>query len=619
MKQHILIQLFKVTFLALFIGCLQVNGFAQTNIKVEGIVISKIDKLPIPGVSIIIKGTSKGTVTDFNGKFQLAVDSTGITLEAMYIGYKSVDYKLNNFNKIHIELEEDTESLEEVIVVAYGGRSKGRRSKKMSTSSVISIGSNNSVNTESYAEVSENTFHKVTKKPLSTFSVDVDRASYSNVRRNLNNGNLPPKDAVRIEEMINYFDYSYPQPITEVPFSINHELSLCPWNEENLLLKIGLQGVKMERDELPSSNIVFLIDVSGSMSNQNKLPLLKSSFKMLLNNLNEKDRVAIVVYAGSSGLKLPSTKCSNKAKIIEALDNLEAGGSTAGGEGLKLAYKVAKQNFIKKGNNRIILATDGDFNVGVSSNEAMEELITERRDEGIAISVLGFGMGNYQDDKMEIIADKGNGNYAYIDNLQEAQKVLVKEFGGTLMTIAKDVKFQLEFNPKFVAKYRLIGYENRLLEDEDFDDDKKDAGEIGAGHSVTALYEIVPVIKKTRNMSELKYQSTELTEYAKNSNDLLTLKLRYKQPTKSKSNLIETVVKSNYKPLSETTTDFKFTASIAEFGMLLRNSEFKGSSSWDTVIQLAKEGRGTDEEGYRSEMIRLLKVAKSLDVKYENK
>ncbi|AZQ64985.1 DUF3520 domain-containing protein [Flammeovirga pectinis] len=308
-----------------------------------------------------------------------------------------------------------------------------------------------------------------------------------------------------------------------------------------------------------------------------------------------------------------------KAEIIEALENLEAGGSTAGGEGLKLAYKVAKQNFIKKGNNRIILATDGDFNVGVSSNEAMEELITERREEGIAISVLGFGMGNYQDDKMEIIADKGNGNYAYIDNLQEAQKVLVKEFGGTLMTIAKDVKFQLEFNPKFVAKYRLIGYENRLLEDEDFDDDKKDAGEIGAGHSVTALYEIVPVIKKTRNTPELKYQSTELTEYAKNSNDLLTLKLRYKQPTKSKSNLIETVVKSNYTPFSETTTDFKFTASIVEFGMLLRNSEFKGSSTWDTVIQLAKEGRGTDEEGYKSEMIRLVNVAKSLDVKYDNK
>jgi len=428
------------------------------------------------------------------------------------------------------------------------------------------------------------------------------------MRRHINNGSLPPIDAVRIEEMINYFNYEYPQPEANVPFSINTELANCPWNEENYLLHVGLQGKELDMDELPPSNIVFLLDVSGSMSSYNKLPLLKSSLTLLIDKLRPEDRVAIVVYAGNSGLVLPSTSCKNKQTILNALNRLNAGGSTAGGAGLKLAYKVAGENFMENGNNRIILATDGDFNVGQSSNAEMERLIEKEREKGIAISVLGFGMGNYKDDKMEIIADKGNGNYAYIDNLQEAKKVLVNEFGGTLFTIAKDVKFQLEFNPAQVAEYRLIGYENRLLNDEDFEDDKKDAGEMGAGHTVTALYEIVPA-KNNKANDELKYQTSKLSETAINSNDLITLKLRYKEPDGYKSKLIEQVVKNDPSKFESTSNNFRFSASVAQFGMLLRNSEFKGTTTWDGTYKLAKSSKGSDDEGYRSEMVSLIKSA----------
>ncbi|MCK9205784.1 MAG: DUF3520 domain-containing protein, partial [Salinivirgaceae bacterium] len=354
--------------------------------------------------------------------------------------------------------------------------------------------------------------------------------------------------------------------------------------------------------------LVFLIDVSGSMQDANKLPLLKSSFILLAEQLRPQDRIAIVVYAGNSGVVLPSTPGSNKQKIKEALENLQAGGSTAGGEGIKLAYKIAEENFMDRGNNRIILATDGDFNVGASSNAEMERLIEKEREKGIFISVLGFGMGNYKDDKMEIIADKGNGNYSYIDNLQEAKKVLVSEFGGTLFTIAKDVKFQLEFNPAQVAKYRLIGYENRLLNEEDFEDDKKDAGEMGAGHSVTALYEIVPV-KDLKTDRKLKYQNQNLTEAATQSNDLVTLKLRYKEPDGFQSKLIDKVVLNQPIALNELSGDFRFSASVAEFGMLLRDSEFKGTATFESAIELAKRAKGSDDEGYRSEMIRLIQTA----------
>ncbi|MCX6238890.1 MAG: von Willebrand factor type A domain-containing protein, partial [Bacteroidia bacterium] len=362
-------------------------------------------------------------------------------------------------------------------------------------------------NTENYSAIHENGYKNAFDQPLSTFSVDVDNASYSNVRRMLNMGQLPPVDAVRIEEMINYFSYEYERPAKDAPYSINSELAVCPWNEAHQLLLVGLRAKEIDKSNLPASNLVFLLDVSGSMQEENKLPLVQSAMRMLVNELRQKDRVAIVVYAGAAGIVLESTPGSQKETILNAIEGLRAGGSTAGGEGIRLAYKTASEHFIKGGNNRIILATDGDFNVGVSSTSEMERLIEQERESGIFITVLGFGMGNIKDDKMEAIADKGNGNYAYIDNIQEARRMFVKEFGGTLFTVAKDVKFQLEFNPQNVKAYRLIGYENRLLNAEDFKDDKKDAGEMGVGHRVTALYEIVPAgsDEKLPDVDELKY------------------------------------------------------------------------------------------------------------------
>ena len=385
-------------------------------------------------------------------------------------------------------------------------------------------------NTEEYSNITENGFHKVTDEPLSTFSIDVDAASYSNVRRYLNNNQLPPAGAVRTEEMINYFKYQYPQPTGKDPFSINTEISDCPWNKENKLVLIGLQGKNIPVENLPASNLVFLIDVSGSMMDENKLPLVKASLKMLTDQLREKDRISIVVYAGNAGLVLPSTSGSDKIKIKTAIDALEAGGSTAGGAGIQLAYKTALENFMKEGNNRVILCTDGDFNVGVSSDDDMVRLIEKERNKGIFLTVLGYGMGNYKDSKMQQLADKGNGNHAYIDGINEAKKVLVNEFGGTLFTIAKDVKLQLEFNPAKVAAYRLIGYENRLLNKEDFNDDKKDAGELGSGHTVTALYEIIPVGVKSeflKDVDPLKYQKPGKKIRSSFNDEMLTIKFRY--------------------------------------------------------------------------------------------
>jgi Ca-activated chloride channel family protein len=423
---------------------------------------------------------------------------------------------------------------------------------------------------------------------------------------------MPPKDAVRIEEMINYFTYEYEQPKSEDPFSIHTELSTCPWNDDNKLLLVGLQGKKIATENLPPSNIVFLIDVSGSMNSYNKLPLLKSSFKLLVNQLRPEDRVAIVVYAGNSGLVLPSTPGNQKQKMLEAINRLNAGGSTAGGAGLKLAYKVAEENFMEDGNNRIILATDGDFNVGASSNAEMERLIEKEREKGIFISVLGYGMGNYKDDKMEIIADKGNGNYAYIDNIQEAQKVLVSEFGGTLFTIAKDVKIQIEFNPSNVESYRLIGYENRLLNEEDFDDDKKDAGELGAGHSVTALYEIITKNNSTSKYErKLRYQETQVNETPNYSKELVNVKLRYKQPEGKTSKLLEQVVMDRTVDFNYTSQNLKWASAVAQFGMLLRESEFKGNTNYNEVLTIARDAKGKDEDGYRGEFVRLVKLART--------
>lgn len=583
------------------------SGYART---IKGIVYSKTDQLPIPGVSVKVLNTKIGTNTDFDGKFTIETNDKTAVLQFSFLGYKSQQITVNDNKFLKIYLEENLSSLDEIIVLGNGIRPNQIISNR-GLSHVLGMPPSNS-NTESYATIQENGFKSVTLNPLSTFSVDVDGASYSNIRRYINGGSLPPIDAVRVEEMINYFDYNYEIP-KKKPFSINTELSYAPWNENHLLLHVGLKGKTIDMKNVPHSNIVFLLDVSGSMDSPNKLPLVKSSLKLLLEKLRPEDRVAIVVYAGNSGLVLPSTSCSNKEEILKALDNLKAGGSTAGGAGLKLAYKVAEENFITDGNNRIVLATDGDFNVGQSSNGDMLRLIENNRDQGIGISVLGFGMGNYKDDKMEIIANKGNGNYAYIDNLLEAKKVLVNEFGGTFFTIAQDVKFQLEFNPAEVEKYRLIGYENRLLNEEDFEDDTKDAGEIGAGHTVTALYEIIPKAPAKELDQNLKYQDVKLNDYAKKSKDLITLKLRYKQPGTSKSKLIEKEVKAIPSVLNSTSNNFRFSAAVAGFGMLLRNSEHKGNITWDKVTLLAKLARGEDELGYRGEFIRLVNSAKLLD------
>lgn len=466
-------------------------------------------------------------------------------------------------------------------------------------------------NTENYATIHENGFRNSRISPLSTFSIDVDNASWSNVRRYINRGQIPPVDAVRVEEMINYFSYDYPEPQGEHPFSVYTELAACPWNENHYLLHIGLKGLSIDKSELPPSNLVFLIDVSGSMNSPDKLPLLKRAFKMLVNELRAVDRVAIVVYAGAAGEVLESTPGSGKEKILEALERLSAGGSTAGGEGLKLAYGIARENYIEGGNNRIILATDGDFNVGVSSTSEMERLVEKERESGVFISVLGFGTGNIKDDKMETIADRGNGNYSYIDNIREARKVFITEFGGTLFTIARDVKFQLEFNPHHVKSYRLVGYENRLLNAEDFNDDSKDAGEMGSGHTVTALYEIVPAgsDEEAPSVDPLKYQQERLLE-GKHTKELLTIKMRYKQPDGNKSRLFEKVVIN--RPAGSTSENFRFSAAVASFGMLLRGSENMGKSSVGSILELAKNAKALDEEGYRAEFIQLVKTVGDL-------
>ena len=468
-------------------------------------------------------------------------------------------------------------------------------------------------NAETYKEIKENSFVAVAQQPVTTFSADVDRAAYANVRRIIGYGQIPPKDAVRIEEMVNYFDYDYPAPEegSVSPLRVSPELAPAPWNPNHLLLRIGLQAKKIDLAKAPPSNIVFLIDVSGSMDEENKLPLLKSSFKMLLEQLRPDDKIAIVTYANGTKVALPSTSVKDKEKIIKVLDNLYASGGTSGGRGIQLAYEQAQKSFIKNGNNRIILATDGDFNIGINNTTDLEKFIEKQRESGIYMSVLGFGIGNYRDDMAETIADKGNGNYAYIDNITEAKKVLVNELSGTLFAVAKDVKLQLEFNPKYVKEYKLIGYENRMLANEDFTNDKKDAGEIGAGHTVTALYELVPSDGKVAQ--SLRYQSQELNEKGK-GNELGFLKIRYKDPKVKDTKSVEITepLVFNKKALKETSTDYRFAASVAEFGILLRDNSNKANATYDQVIELAEGAIGKDPEGYRKEFVRLVKSVKIL-------
>jgi Ca-activated chloride channel homolog len=614
------------------------------SIKITGKVTDE-KGMALRGASVIIKGTSKATTTDTAGKFTIEVPDKKATLVIAYIGYVQKEIEIKKQSSLVVQLMPGKQRLDEVVVIGYGAPVAGsvagvqlRGSASMQKMYAPRIAKdeevyyksyegfhdknkeawryNNNFNREGYDNIVENKFLKVTDNPLSTFSIDVDAASYSNVRRMLNYNQLPPAGAVRIEEMINYFTYQYPQPTGTDPFSVNTEIATCPWNKEHRLVSIGLQGKKIAADNLPPSNLTFLIDVSGSMETEDKLPLVKSSMKMLVDQLREQDKVSIVVYAGNAGLVLSPTPGTDKMKIKQAIDNLQAGGSTAGGQGIKLAYETAKSNFAKGGNNRVILCTDGDFNVGVSSDDELERLIEDERKTGIFLTVLGFGTGNYQDAKMQKLADKGNGNHAYIDNQSEAKKVLVSEFGGTLFTIAKDVKLQVEFNPAKVQGYRLIGYENRMLAKEDFNNDKKDAGELGSGHTVTALYEVIPVGVKSNELDtldELRYQKpankNDATTFA---GELMNIKLRYKQPDGDVSKLIQHPVMDSKLSINQASENLRFAAAVAEFGMLLRNSAYKGEGSYQLVEQLASNATTNDAEGYRKEFLELVKKAQAL-------
>ena len=469
------------------------------------------------------------------------------------------------------------------------------------------------LDTEAYDRIRDNPFMATAQDPLSTFSIDVDTASYANVRRFLTQGQLPPKDAVRIEELVNYFRYDYPEPKGAAPFSVTTELAPCPWRPEHRLALIGLRGRSLEEKALPPRRLTFLLDVSGSMESPDKLPLLKQALALLVEGLREQDQVAIVVYAGQSGLVLPPTSGERKAEIRAALAALEAGGSTAGGAGIELAYRVAAEMYRPGAINRVLLATDGDFNVGVTSVGELSRLIEEKRKSGVFLSVLGFGQGNLKDATMEMLADRGNGNYSYIDSEAEAKKVLVSEAGATLVTIAKDVKIQVEWNPRRVAGYRLVGYENRLLRAEDFDDDRKDAGEIGAGHTVTALYEVVPagLPLDAKGAGPLKYQQPPALSSAATSDELLTLKLRYKEPEGDVSRLLTSTVASSQET-ARGSERLRFAAAVAAFGLLLRESDHRGQATWPMVLELARSGQGDDREGYRTEFLKLASRAAEL-------
>lgn len=600
----------------LFILCMMFflsMGFSPTERTISGIVTSADDGSALPGVNVTLKGTSKSTVTNAKGWYSLTIPQGGGTLVFSFIGFKTQETKITQQSTINAKLHSDNIALHEVVVIGYSSKRYKSEDKSAAGAYYQPQIARDYVkpewNTEEYDGINENIFHEASRNPLSTFSIDVDAASYSNVRRFINNGQQPPKDAVRIEELVNYFDYDYSQPKDEHPFNIITEISAAPWNTKHKLVHIGLQGKKIPTENLPPSNLVFLIDVSGSMNEVNKLPLLKSSFKMLVNELRPQDHVAIVVYAGAAGLVLEPTSGGEKKKIIEALEKLQAGGSTAGGAGIKLAYAVAQQHFREGGNNRVILATDGDFNIGESSNAAMERLIEEKKESGVFLTVLGFGMGNYKDSKMETLADKGNGNYGYIDNITEARKILVNEFGGTLFTIAKDVKLQIEFNPAKVKAYRLIGYENRMLKNEDFNNDKKDAGDLGSGHTVTALYEIIPagVESEFIQVDTLKYQSLKVDPAASKSKELMTVKFRYKKPDENTSKLIVHALIDNHRAFETTSDNFRWSAAVAAFGMLLRESEYVKTFTYHDVVEMAQNARGVDKEGYRIEFINMVK------------
>ncbi len=608
---------------ALVLSCFSYLQSQQTG-SVAGTVTDSNTGRAISGAAVKILNSQLSALTDNQGKYQMANVLAGkYSIEASAPGYdyqvkKNIAVKTGSTVTAEFKLKLSVPKKDE----AKLSKTKDMACLEMAAAPACqSVGSGMvyrgvpaDFNTEEYSKIDENAFKQVKADPLSTFSIDVDPASYANMRRFLNSGQLPPKDAVRIEELINYFDYAYAQPDDGRPFAVHTEVAECPWNQGHRLVRIGLKGKEIALDKLPPANLVFLIDVSGSMQDPAKLPLLKAAFKLLVNQLRPQDRVAIVVYASAEGLVLPSTPGSDKKTILEMLDKLEAGGCTAGAAGIQLAYKTAKENFIKNGNNRVILATDGDFNVGVSSTGELIRMIEQKREEGIYLSVLGFGAGNLKDSRMEQLADKGNGNYAYIDNITEARKVLVSQMGGTLFTIAKDVKIQVEFNPARVKAYKLIGYENRLLNKEDFNDDKKDAGELGSGHTVTALYEIIPAgsQEEVPGVDPLKYQETKVSPTASKSSELMTVKLRYKLPAENESKLISKIIMDRNGEMAEASEDFRFAAAVAEFGLLIRDSEFKGNASYGQALALARGAKGQDKEGYRAEFIKLAETARLL-------
>jgi Ca-activated chloride channel homolog len=602
---------------------LSINLTAQTG-KIEGKVTDQQTGDVLIGANIYIDGTTFGASTDVNGYYIILNVPPGLyKLTAKYIGYQDltlskIKVEKGKTTKTNFALVPETYELGCLAITAempgtsYNmlGKVRGGRADY---DELINF------NTEEYAAVTENDFFNVMDRPLSTFSIDVDAASYSNCRRFIMTNQLPQTGAVRVEEFINYFDYDYPVPKDDKPFSVILEYSDCPWNKNAKLLHIGLKGRQIDKSETKASNLVFLLDVSGSMESPEKLPLVQKAFCMLVDQLSEKDQIAIVVYAGAAGLVLPSTSAGKKDIIKDAINKLHAGGSTAGGEGLMLAYKTAEDNFISGGNNRIILATDGDFNIGISSTSELVKFIEEKREKGIFFTALGFGMGNYKDERLQQIADKGNGTHSYIDNIMEARKVFVNELSATLYTIAKDVKIQVEFNPAEVKSYRLIGYENRLLNDKDFEDDTKDAGEIGSGHTVTALYEIV--LNKGdvdgTEVAALKYQVKNIKQEAYRNKELLTLKIRYKEPDGNKSIEYETVLKNSPVSVSKASDNFLFSAAAAEFAMLLKDSKYKGNSSYESILKMAKASKGKDEFGYRAEFINLVERASLLAKKSE--
>ncbi|WP_336830340.1 vWA domain-containing protein [Sphingobacterium multivorum] len=604
---------------------LSLGGHANQGYEVSGKVVDANTGTALAGVQVNNVATKALVRTDDKGNYRIQVLDGKNTLIFSYIGYLEQRIAVNHRTTIDVALAQQNTTLDEVVVTGSERRAKRQTASVMNVNAALSgqvsglyirgTGYVPNQDQESYQKIKENKFINPRKEPLSTFAADVDAASYSNVRRFINSGTLPEKDAVRVEEMINYFQYQVAGPKNGEPVNIVTELTMAPWNTTHQLMRVTLKAKDIPTANLKASNLVFLIDVSGSMMGPGRLPLVKASLKMLVDQLRAVDHVAIVTYAGSAGVKLESTPGDEKMKIKSAIEELEAGGSTAGAAGIKKAYEIAKQQFIKGGNNRIILASDGDFNVGESSDESMEELIAKESKSGVFLTVLGYGMGNLKDSKMEILADKGHGNYAYIDNISEARKAMVTEFGGTLFTVAKDVKIQVEFNPSYVQAYRLVGYENRLLEAEDFNDDQKMGGDMGVGHVVTALYEIVPVGVESGmvgTVDPLKYQQQADPVAERRNAELATVKFRYKEPEGEKSKLQQKVIGTTVTELNRVSEDLQFATAVAELGLLLRDSDFKQKASFDQLIARAKASKGKDEEGYRAEFIRMAENARDL-------